>query len=474
MNIVLIKALQLLCCLSLLVILHEGGHFGFSKLFRVKVEKFYMFFNPYFHLFSTRDKWFTRLFPYFSKNETEYGIGWVPLGGYVKIAGMIDESMDTEQMKQPAKPDEFRSQSVWKRFFIMFGGVLMNLLTAWFIYSAVMFTWGRDYLPMESIGKGFQFNEHAQQLGFRNGDIPVAADGKAISEWSASVFRTLSNAKRITVLRGTERVDINLDEKLNMLTILQEVPPFMSIYSPAVIDSVLSTGAMSQAGARKGDRLLAIEGTRIETWTDFDSLMQRRADVLDMPNCSHADSIRLRSMNVVFGSADGLRRDTALLQLDENYMLGIVKMFPTKQYEAQFKHQDYSLLSCIPAGLKKGWDTLSGYVNDLKYVASADGAKSVGSFITIGNIFPSAWDWYQFWMLTAFISIILAVMNILPIPGLDGGHIAILLYEAVTGRQPGDRFMEWAEKVGIFILCALMLLAFSNDIRNFVLPLFGL
>ena len=474
MNVVLIKALQLLCCLSLLVVLHEAGHFGFSKLFRVKVEKFYMFFNPYFHLFSTRDKWFTRLFPYFAKNETEYGIGWIPLGGYVKIAGMIDESMDTEQMKQPAKEDEFRSQSVWKRFLIMFGGVLMNLLTAWFIYSAVMFCWGRDYLPMQSITKGFQYNEHAQQLGFRNGDIPVAADGEPLTEWSPSVFRTLSNARSVTVLRGTERVEITLQEKLNMLSILQEVPPFLSIYSPAVIDSVVPEGAMGRAGAVKGDMLLAIEGVRIATWTDFDSIMQRRADILDMPDCTHADSVRLRSMCVVFGSADGMRADTAQLLLDDRYMLGIVKQFPTAQYQDSFVHEDYNLLTSIPAGLKKGWSTLSSYVNDLKYVASADGAKSVGSFITIGNIFPEAWDWYQFWMLTAFISIILAVMNILPIPGLDGGHIAILLYEAVTGRQPSDRFMEWAERVGIFILCALMLLAFSNDIRNFILPIFGL
>ena len=473
MSIVLIKALQLLCCLSLLVVLHEGGHFGFSKLFHVKVEKFYMFFNPYFHLFSTRDKWFTRLFPYFSKNETEYGIGWVPLGGYVKIAGMIDESMDTEQMKQPAKPDEFRSQKVWKRFFIMFGGVLMNLLTAWFIYSAVMFTWGRDTLPMTSIEKGFQFNEHAQQLGFRNGDIPVAADGHIISEWVAgNVYRTLSNARTVTVLRNGQEVDIQLPEKLNMLSIIQENPPFLSMYAPAVIDSVVPSGAMDRAGAQKGDRLLALEGSAIETWTDFDSLMVRRADVLSMPDCSHADSLRMRRLNVVFASANGSRRDTVSLELDENYMLGIVKQSPVSQYKVE--HLSYNLLTCIPAGLKMGWKTLSGYVNDMKYVASADGAKSVGSFITIGNIFPAAWDWYQFWMLTALISIILAVMNILPIPGLDGGHIAILLYEAVTGHQPSDRFMEWAERVGLFILCALMLLAFSNDIRNFILPLFGL
>ncbi|MBR6046749.1 MAG: RIP metalloprotease RseP [Bacteroidaceae bacterium] len=467
MNVVLIKALQLLCCLSFLVLLHEGGHFGFSKLFRVRVEKFYMFFNPWFHLFSTRDKWFTRLFPFFKDNETEYGIGWVPLGGYVKIAGMVDESMDTEQMKQPAKPDEFRSQAVWKRFFIMVGGVLMNLLTAWVIYSAIMLAWGRDYLPMQDIKHGFQFNEHAQSLGFRNGDIPIAADGKTIKEWSTSVLRTLSNAEQITVLRDGKQVTIPLQEKLNLLHMLEENPAFMTAYIPTVIDSVLPTGAMGRAGVRKGDYLVAVDGTDIQTWADFDSLMLRRSDVLSMEGCTHADSMRLRQMDIVYRSADGARQDTARIQLDENYMLGIVKASPFSFYTS--KHQDYSLLSSIPAGLQYGWRILCGYVNDLKYVASADGAKSVGSFITIGSIFPSVWDWQQFWMLTAFISIILAVMNILPIPGLDGGHIAILAYEAITGHEPSDKFMEWAERIGLFILLALMVLALSNDVMRFIL-----
>ncbi|MCR4921280.1 MAG: RIP metalloprotease RseP [Bacteroidaceae bacterium] len=471
MSVVLIKALQLLCCLSLLVVLHEFGHFGFSKLFGVKVEKFYMFFNPYFHLFSTRDKWFARLFPRIAKNETEYGIGWVPLGGYVKIAGMIDESMDTEQMKQPAQADEFRSQKVWKRFLIMAGGVLMNLITALVIYSAVMFTWGRDYLPMRNVEQGFQFNEHATELGFRDGDIPVAADGKEIAEWNiGTVYRALSKASSVTVLRGGQEVTIQLTEKLNMLRILQEVPPFLTLYAPAVIDSVLPGSAMAKVGGKAGDRLLSVDGHEMTTWTDFDNIVLRRADVLAAPGCTAEDSLRLRTMDIVLASADGSRTDTFSLQLDENYLMGILRQYPVKYYESV--HQDYNLVSCIPAGLKKGWDTLKGYVSDLRYVATADGAKSVGSFITIGNIFPSAWDWHQFWMLTAFISIILAVMNILPIPGLDGGHIVLLLYEAVTGRQPSDRAMEWIERIGIVILVLLMLLAFSNDIRNFVLPLF--
>ena len=268
-------------------------------------------------------------------------------------------------------------------------------------------------------------------------------------------------------MRDGKQVTIPLQEKLNLLHMLEENPAFMTAYIPTVIDSVLPTGAMGRAGVRKGDYLVAVDGTDIQTWADFDSLMLRRSDVLSMEGWTHADSMRLRQMDVVYRSADGARQDTARIQLDENYMLGIVKASPFSFYTS--KHQDYSLLSCIPAGLQYGWRILCGYVNDLKYVASADGAKSVGSFITIGSIFPSVWDWQQFWMLTAFISIILAVMNILPIPGLDGGHIAILAYEAITGHEPSDKFMEWAERIGLFILLALMVLALSNDVMRFIL-----
>ena len=471
MSIILIKTLQLILCLSLLVILHELGHFGFSKLFHVKVVKFYLFYNPYFHLFSTRDKWFTRLFPYFKDNETEYGIGWVPLGGYVQIAGMVDESMDTEQLKQPAQPWEFRSQKVWKRFFMMAGGVLMNLLTAWVIYSAVMLTWGRDYIPMQSIRQGFQFNEYAQGLGFRNGDIPVAADGKEIAEYSATIYRTLSNAGTVTVLRDGKRTDVKMpSDGLNMVEMLHMVPAFMAPTSPALVDSVAPGSAAQRAGIQPGDRLVAVNGKAISTWNDFDcQVTLRRQDVLAAAGCTHEDSVQQRRMLVVWTADNGLTQDTASLTLDDNYLMGVTRHLPDFTTE----HQSYTLLSCIPAGLQRGWKQLAGYVNDLKYMASADGVKSVGSFITIGSIFPSTWDWQSFWLTTAFISIILAVMNLLPIPALDGGHIFFLLIEAITGRQPSDRVMQWMEMIGLGLLAILMLVAFSNDVRNFIFPLLG-
>ena len=466
-----IKALQLLCCLSLLVVLHELGHYGFSKLFRVKVEKFYMFFNPKFHLFSTRDKWFTKLFPYFKNNETEYGIGWIPLGGYVKIAGMIDESMDTEQMKQPAQPWEFRSQKVWKRFFIMAGGIIMNLITAWVIYSVVLFTWGHDYIPMESVKNGFQFNEYAQTLGFRNGDIPVAADGDPIREYTVSNLRTISNASVVTVLRGEEKVELTMPEDgLNMLEIMEMQPAFMTPVSPIVVKKVMPESPAQKVGMLDGCRIVAIDCVALSTWGDFDEkIYLRRRDVLESPTCTAQDSMRLRKMAISYVNP-GQQQVDSVLELGADYMMGVERVLP--QYE--LAHDDYTLLSSIPAGNKFGWNTLSGYVNDLKYIPSKKGAQSVGSFVTIGSIFPAKWDWQQFWHLTALISIILAVMNVLPIPGLDGGHIVLLGYEAITGHAPSDKAMEWIERIGIVLILGLMLLGFGNDIVRFVFPLFGL
>ena len=384
---------------------------------------------------------------------------------------MIDET--NQKLSAEPKPWEFRSKKIWQRFLIMFGGVLMNLITAWVIYSVVLFVWGRDYIPMTSIESGFEYNEQAHSIGFRNGDIPIRADGKDIVEYNGgAVMRTISNASTVTVLRGGEEIELTMPEEgLSMLKMIQAQPMFLAPLAEAIIDSVVPGSAADKAGIGKGMRLVSVNGKDIKTWGDFDfEVTLRRQDVLSSPDCTAADSLRWRTLHAVVASADMSRMDTVSLQLDENYMMGVTRHIP----DFETVHLDYGLASCIPAGLDYGWRVLKSYVSDLKYVASADGAKSVGSFITIGNIFPDAWDWHQFWLLTAFISIILAVMNILPIPGLDGGHIVLLFYEGITGRQPSEAVMVWIERIGLGILAALMLLAFSNDVRNFILPLFGL
>ena len=404
MSVFWIKTLQLILCFALLIILHEGGHFFFAKLFKVKVEKFYMFFNWKFHLFSTKDKWFARLFPKVAAGETEYGIGWIPLGGYVKIAGMIDESMDTEQMKQPVQEYEFRAKPVWQRFLIMVGGVLVNFILALFIYAMILFAWGSDSLPIRSMQDGFSYNAMAEEVGFVDGDIPVAADGEAIEAWDGTVYRILSKAQSVTVLRNGREVTLTMPEGgLNLLEMIETEPRFLSVNVPAVIDSVMPSSPAAQAGILNGSRILEVDGQPIQWWGDFDQVMGRKNDVL-AADCSHEDSVRLRTLPV---------------------------------WES------------IPAGIAYGWETLKGYVSDLRYLFSKKGAQSVGSFGTIGSLFPPVWDWASFWNITAFISIILAVMNILPIPGLDGGHIFFLLVEAVTRRPPSEKFMERAQYVGM-------------------------
>lgn len=471
-QLILIKALQLICCLSLLVVLHELGHFGFARLFGVRVDRFYMFFNWKFHLFSTRDKWFTRLFPRFKKNETEYGIGWIPLGGYCEIAGMVDET-STEEKREANKKDEhpeqlFMTHPIWHRFFIMVGGVLMNLITAVVIYCAIALAWGEDVIPMREMSRGFQYNEVAQREGFRNGDLPVAFDGEPLVNYNAAdLLRGFSDAKEVTVVRGGREVVITQSAAHPDLLDLQGmVPPYAAPLLPAEVDSVVAGTPAAQAGLTKGARLVSIDGATCQTWGDFDSLMTARLQHL----AAHpADSDKVRRIQLVY-RADAL--DTVALTLSPDLKMGVIRSSLTTYYEPQ--HIAYNILSCIPAGVKHGWETLASYVGDLKYLFSKKGAESVGSFVTIGSIFPDTWNWYLFWHLTAFISIILAVMNILPIPGLDGGYVMMLLYEKLAGHEPTERVQVILQYIGLGLIIALMLLAFGNDIRRFILPLFGL
>ncbi len=457
----MIKTLQLLLCFALLIVLHEAGHFLFAKLFKVRVEKFFMFFDYKFHLFSTKDKWFTRLFPKFKDKETEYGIGWIPLGGYVKIAGMIDESMDLEQMKQPVQEYEFRAKPVWQRFFIMIGGVLVNFVLALFIYAMILFAWGEDRLPVSGITDGFSYNEMAEGVGFQDGDVPVKIDGKEIMYWNDSYLRDISLAETVTVMRDGHEVGIIMPEEgLSLLEMTQGATRFLTINVPTVIDSVLAGSPAERAGMHKGSRIKAVDGQPVEWWSDFDAIMAIKAMQLADENCTHEDSVNLRHVEVAYDNY------IAKITLTSDYMLGIVKTHYTQYY--QLEHHEYGFFESFPAGIAHGWRTLGGYVSDLRYLFTSDGAKNVGSFGTIGNLFPSVFDWQAFWYITAFISIMLAFMNILPIPGLDGGHVFFLLIEAITRRPPSDKFMERAQIVGMVLIFALMALAIFNDVVKFL------
>lgn len=467
MDIVLIKAFQLICCFSLLVFVHEGGHFLFAKFSGVKVEKFYLFFNPYFHLFSTRDKWFTRLFPYFRDNETEYGIGWVPLGGYVSIAGMIDETKSAKDVaaREPEDSD-FNRKPVWRRFLIMAGGVFFNLITALVIYMAIMYTWGQDIVPMRNLPNGLNYNTEARAIGFRNGDTPIRIDGEEIDGFNGSLMMAISEAHTVTVLRNGQEVDIQMPEDGISLLEMQKAPQFYTLpIKPIVAKAVEGTPAQ-KAGVTAGSTILAIDSVATPDYLDVNRELDRRRDIITAEGCTAQDSLRAMHVALTVMQPGASAPDTLQLALDSDIKLGVM-WDDTQLRNIPTEHRTFSLLQSIPAGCRLAWHTLSNYVVSLKYLFHKEGIQQVGSILTIADLFPSAWDWHDFWSLTAFISIILAVMNILPIPGLDGGHIVLLIYEGIIGRQPSAKAMDVIEKIGLFLLLALMVLAFSNDIMRF-------
>ena len=442
--------------ISILVLLHEGGHFFFAKLFGVRVEKFYLFFDPWFHLFEFKPK----------KSDTTYGVGWLPLGGYCKISGMIDESFDTEQMKKPAQPWEFRSKPAWQRLLIMVGGVLVNFLLALFIYAMVLFTWGDSYYALSDMKMGMKFNESAKQIGFRDGDILLRTDEKTFEKFDVDMYRAIANAKTVTVKRQGKDVTIAMPEDMSLLTMVKEQPVFARPFIPADVDSVLAGSPAEKAGMRKGDKLLAIGGKPIDSWNEFDDQMGRLQDVLAAA-ATPADSLKARTTTVVFAHDGGKARpDTVQMTLNPDLTLGVGRTYLGTYYKPVTL--EYGFLESFPAGAVYGVDVLRGYVDDMKYVFSAEGAKSLGGFGAIGSLFPPTWDWMMFWRMTAFLSIILAFMNILPIPALDGGHVLFLLYEMITRRKPSENFLIKAEYVGFGILILLMVVANMNDILRWL------
>ena len=441
--IALIKTLQVILALGILILVHEFGHFIFAKMFGIRVDKFYLFFDAGdFKLFSTKSRWFTKICPKAAEWETEYGIGWLPLGGYCKICGMIDESMDTEQLKGEPQPWEFRTKPAWQRLLVMAGGVLFNFILAILVYTGILSKWGETY--MSNDGKQIYVNELASDMGFRNGDHIISFDEyEPESFWNLQADLARQMAKKATVLRDGDTLDIYIDH--SKIGEVLKSPGMFDLAMPFVVKEVAQESPNAEAGLLQGDRLISIEGTRTDFVQDAWIILKEHS----------GESV----FTEIVREADTL---TVPLQVDTTGRLGIY----LEQMELQKK--EYTFLSAIPAGFRKTFSTIGGYLKDLKLVAtpSTEAYKSVGSFIAIGQIFPPVWDWYSFLSLLAMFSIMLGVMNLLPIPAIDGGHIVFTLYEIITGRKPSDRFLYVMQLIGMILVFGLMILAFGNDIAR--------
>ena len=440
---VLMKVLQVILALSILIVIHEFGHFSFAKLFGIRVEKFYLFFDiGGSKLFSTKGRWFTRLFPKAKDWETEYGVGWLPLGGYCKISGMIDESMDTEALKKDPQPWEFRTKPAWQRLLVMVGGVLYNFIFAILCYIAIMAIWGSSYVRNE--GSQIYTNELGEEMGFRNGDQILRMDDYVPENFGmlqADLVRR--NVNKVVVLRDADTVDIYIDH--SKIGDVLNSPNMFDLAVPFVIDSVMSGSPNVGAGLAKGDRIVALDSVS----TPF--IQDMKAYLAEIPGARVTASV-LRGTDTL----------AIPVLVDSLGRIGVYTQIPA------YTTKTYSVLEAIPAGFKLTFDTIGGYLRDLKLLATpkTEAYKSVGSFIAIGQVFPSTWDWFRFVHILALLSIMLGVMNLLPIPALDGGHIVFCLYEMITGRKPSDKFLEVAQVIGMIILMLLMVLAFGNDIRR--------
>jgi len=439
---ILIKILQFILSLSILVIIHELGHFTMAKLFKTRVEKFYLFFDPWFALFK------------FKKGETEYGVGWLPLGGYVKISGMIDESMDKEQMKQPPQPYEFRSKTSIQRLLIMTGGVVFNFILAMVIYVLVLFAWGETYLPTSNVKYGIETDSVGFAIGLRNGDKILSVDNQYVENFvQITSDIVLNNRKTIQVERDGEILNIEIPKEYvpKMLKGLGQIDPRIP-FGPFVVTSFGKESPGKAAGVLIGDELVGLDSIRFTYFDEFQNYLQENKEdniVLNLLRKGENISIPVKP--------------TALGLLGVNRTVSIDQIFELKTIK-------YGFFQSFPAGIAKGFKTIADYLKQFKLLFSkhTKAYESLGGFITIGNIFPGVWNWQSFWNLTAFLSIILAVMNILPIPALDGGHVMFLLYEVLTGRKPSDKFLEYAQIAGMVILLSLLIFANGNDILRLI------
>lgn len=434
---ILIQVMQLLLSLAILVVIHEFGHFIAAKIFNTRVEKFYLFFNPWFALFK------------FNYKGTEYGMGWVPLGGYVKIAGMIDESMDKEQLTKEPEPWEFRSKPAWQRLIIMLGGVFMNVVLAYFIYIGMLSFYGDKYLPTSEVNRfGILTDELARDFGLQDGDKILSIDGKYVEDFQRiPITIILDEAKQIQVERDNKPVDIRLPEGAIGRLVQHESPDFISFRTPFVVEAFPEKSIAQEAGIKIGDTLLGINGITIPYFQYFRETLQE-----------------YKSQEVTINLMRGSEAKDVSLTVPEEGLIGVYAKGPDMIF--QFHQKDYSLLESIPAGFARTIDGIGGYLKQLRLLVSpeVEAYKSVGGFIMIGSIFPKQWHWESFWRLTAFLSIMLAVLNLLPIPALDGGHVMFLTYEIVARRKPSDKFMEYAQVAGMIILLGLMIIVNGNDI----------
>jgi regulator of sigma E protease len=381
---------------------------------------------------------------------------------------MIDESFDTEQMKQPEQPWEFRAKPAWQRLLIMIGGVLVNFLLALFIYSMILFYWGDTYIPLKDMTLGMKFNAEAKALGFKDGDILIGSENGEFKDFSADLFRDISKAKRVDLIRDGKQISLQLPGDINLLGMLKSVPSFVRPLIPAEVDSVMADSPAAAIGLQKGDKLVAINGNTVDSYNEFTDQLGILEDMMTAAK-TQSDSLKVRTTSIVVSrmAESGIwKEDTLAVTLTPDLKLGFFVKSLAGLYEPYTR--EYGFFESIPAGIKYGWNVLAGYVGDMKYVFTADGAKSLGGFGAIGSLFPPMWDWYLFWKMTAFLSIILAFMNILPIPALDGGHVLFLIYEMITRRKPSETFMIRAEYVGFGILILLMVVANLNDILRWL------
>lgn len=448
-----IKAIQLLLSLSLLIVLHELGHFIPARIFRVKVEKFFLFFDVNFALFKKKI------------GDTVYGIGWLPLGGYVKIAGMIDESMDKEQMAQEPKPWEFRSKPAWQRLIIMIGGVTVNLLLGCAIYVMIMFVWGTWQVAPTDMPNGFAVADQFKEYGFEDGDQVLAVNGEPLDHvLDVNRYLMLRDVSDVTVRHENgDQETIAIPEDVGSRMFESGIyMPFVPIERP-IIDSVLPESPAQLAGLQAGDSVVSINSIDIGYWHQLTNLVGENKDGPMELVVKRRGVLEGVSVSELGQEEQGDLYEIISITPGEDGNLGI-----TTRNTVEAQKQEYSFGESISAGFNYGYWQLRDYIAQFEYVFTKQGATQVGGFGAIGSLFPDQWNWLQFWNTTAFISIILAFMNILPIPALDGGHVMFLLYEMITGRKPNDKFMEYAQMVGFFILIALVLFANGNDIYRWL------